>query len=709
MSYYSPVKKRSRTEGYNSHWLSQSSDSFEMNTDSMKIFTTDVAQFLSDPNVYRLTEEFINQTIVEESESVLTHCIKLQNVAAVEVLLQCGADPNLHNRKGVSPISSAAHKGNLAIMQLLIDHGAIVNAVNQSGSTALIQACHFGHVEAARLLLNHHANADFANVKGTTALMRASQEGHVDITQCLLQAGVEVNRRNHEGMNALMLASQRGHSDIVWLLIQAGAVMDEQTGQGSTALMLACKRGHERCAEVLVSMGAEIYMRDRRLRTARDTALRRSHNFLLIWLDTQLQVQKIQQQQHQNRAEMLRELRQAYHRGHLQLVEHEQFIADLTRAVGIVNGRYRPLDQSQVQQSARLVEDFRLSRVNVPFVAKNPETVLQEVEFTLMGGYRNIKAQTEHPLFKNFPARLAERVPDYAGWQWVQVLHKAFALPGGVFELIMEMLPLPRVWAWSIFRMRRRCNLAPQSVVFDLNLMMDEILRDEVLVTGADLSPRNSNVMVKINRSPHLHSALLEYFHMTPQVLDIICTWSDIQSLLDRSGETEIVFKIPIAQRMLQAAMALYRWSRLHSSSMRHLGLQANPAHGTTTDSTHTVLTNLLPSEINASASTYTTNRVGVMKVIPGVLTHDEIELLEDSIGLGTDMDFETGVHMEAETETEMQNGGEDGEMVEDSDNDAPAPAPQAAAVNIMPPHPPQQQHHNHHHHHQQGFHGHHF
>lgn len=70
---------------------------------------------------------------------MLTHCIKVQNVEAVDVLVRCGADPNLHNRKGVSPISAAAHKGNIPIMELLIQHGAAVNAVNVSGSTALIQ------------------------------------------------------------------------------------------------------------------------------------------------------------------------------------------------------------------------------------------------------------------------------------------------------------------------------------------------------------------------------------------------------------------------------------------------------------------------------------------------------------------------------------------------------------------------------------------
>lgn len=39
----------------------------------------------------------------------------------------------------VTPISTAAHKGNLEIMSSLIRHGASVNSLNVSGSTALIQ------------------------------------------------------------------------------------------------------------------------------------------------------------------------------------------------------------------------------------------------------------------------------------------------------------------------------------------------------------------------------------------------------------------------------------------------------------------------------------------------------------------------------------------------------------------------------------------
>lgn len=57
----------------------------------------------------------------------------------MKALLNIHADPNAQNKRGVTPISAAAHKGNVAIMKLLIDAGAQVNNLNSSGSTALIQ------------------------------------------------------------------------------------------------------------------------------------------------------------------------------------------------------------------------------------------------------------------------------------------------------------------------------------------------------------------------------------------------------------------------------------------------------------------------------------------------------------------------------------------------------------------------------------------
>jgi len=61
--------------------------------------------------------------------------VKNQNLPAVLALIKLGVDMNLPNKKGATPISSAAHKGNTAILYSLINAGAVVNAINISGST----------------------------------------------------------------------------------------------------------------------------------------------------------------------------------------------------------------------------------------------------------------------------------------------------------------------------------------------------------------------------------------------------------------------------------------------------------------------------------------------------------------------------------------------------------------------------------------------
>jgi ankyrin repeat protein len=448
---------------------------------------------------------------------LLTHCIKLQSIKAVEVLLKCGADANQQNRKGVAPISVAAHKGNVPILKLLIQFGGVVNAINNSSSIALIQAAHFGHVEAVKLLLAHHSNADYANAKGTTALMRAAQEGHLEISQLLIGVGVDVNRRNHEGMNALMLASQRGHADIVMRLIKANAVMDEQTAQGSTALMLACKRGHERCVEVLVTMGAEIFLRDRHFCSAKDTAMKRNHLHLLPLLDTQFQVRRIQEIKHRQRSLLIVDLRRAYLQGRLQLVETELSVHNLIEAT-----RVTTIDKLRAQTSLFKLEAAQKTieafHANQGFILRSGTLVSKDSK-SAMQFIQNSVSQSHHESLiskiPSFPSSLipAKKVSDYADWQWVSLLYRCMSLPEGVFELVMDMLPLPRVWHWTLDRLARRCKLAPQQAMLDMSVMMDEILADSVIVEDR----HQCNLLVKLNRAPYvspssLTSRILNYF-----------------------------------------------------------------------------------------------------------------------------------------------------------------------------------------------------
>eukprot|EP01036_Dinobryon_divergens_P026735 gene26735-35415_t len=582
---------------YNGQKKGDHADSI-MESYSLKPETSNWAEFLEHPTLFKPAPDFLSPIFFIEEETVLTYCIRLQNLLAVEALLQAGVDPNIPSKKGVTPISAAAHKGNIQLMQLLIEAGATVNSANASGSTALIQAAHFGHLDAVKLLLKYNATADFANGKGTTALMRASQEGHVEISKCLINAAVDVNRKNLEGMNALMLASQRGHADMVKLLIQVGAAMDEQTMQGSTALMLACKRGHEKCVEVLVAMGAEIYMRDKRGRTAKDTATRRNHFRLLTFLDTQVQIQRLQEFRGEQRTALLMEMRKASLKGNLRLAAVDEGITSLVTAIR--NEHRQRATQRDIAVMADFIESSEAfsSQVTLPLPPSTPSfgttttTLFQPpqpptIKFPVVSKYpteavnqiRSLITTDTNQIAEKLPVykktcTLAKRLVGFCEWQWPLLLMRVMELPPGLFESIIEYLPFPRVWQWSIVRLKNRCKLAPLQAMTDMSTMIDEILIDANLFG----SKGQNNLLIRIARNPQIHSYMIEQLCMPEPLLQSLLTWSDVQSLLHRSGEADISFKAPIAKQMHAMVNALYRWFRHRCSASKTLHLHAPSA-----------------------------------------------------------------------------------------------------------------------------------
>jgi uncharacterized protein len=83
----------------------------------------------------------------------------------IRVLLDAGADPNIADNEGKTPL--IANAWDLEIAKLLIARGANVNAQAQDGFTPLLNA---GTVELTRLLLEHGADPFAKTRRGETAL-----------------------------------------------------------------------------------------------------------------------------------------------------------------------------------------------------------------------------------------------------------------------------------------------------------------------------------------------------------------------------------------------------------------------------------------------------------------------------------------------------------------------------------------------------------
>jgi ankyrin repeat protein len=101
--------------------------------------------------------------------TVLMSYVWREQEDTVRKLLERGADPNLGDQDGDTPLHGAAMRGNVKLLQMLLDKGADPNAKNKLGGTALMWAGTYGQEEAARVLLEKGAEPTLKDHNGITA------------------------------------------------------------------------------------------------------------------------------------------------------------------------------------------------------------------------------------------------------------------------------------------------------------------------------------------------------------------------------------------------------------------------------------------------------------------------------------------------------------------------------------------------------------
>jgi ankyrin repeat protein len=71
----------------------------------------------------------------------------------VKTLLENGADPNIPNNRGFTPLMRAAHSGMDNVVELLVNGGAELDAQDKHGRSALMLALRGEHSQVAERLL----------------------------------------------------------------------------------------------------------------------------------------------------------------------------------------------------------------------------------------------------------------------------------------------------------------------------------------------------------------------------------------------------------------------------------------------------------------------------------------------------------------------------------------------------------------------------
>jgi len=126
-----------------------------------------------------------------------SHMIRDGDIELVQALLlyNNGADINIQDKQGWTPLHWAARYGREATVELLLDKGADINIQDKQGWTPLHWAAYNGHEAIVQLLLAKGADASLQNIDGWTPLHYAVLNGYVAIAQLLLAKGANVNLR----------------------------------------------------------------------------------------------------------------------------------------------------------------------------------------------------------------------------------------------------------------------------------------------------------------------------------------------------------------------------------------------------------------------------------------------------------------------------------------------------------------------------------
>jgi ankyrin repeat protein len=139
----------------------------------------------------------------------------------------------------------AAFVGDFVRVRELLHRGADVNVRDQDGRTPLFSAVLGGSVGLLGLLLESGADVNARDNDGWTALHFAAQEYEPEITRILIARGADVNAQDEDGASVLWRAvfAAGERDEIARQLVASGAKEDLPNLAGETPKQLAERLG----------------------------------------------------------------------------------------------------------------------------------------------------------------------------------------------------------------------------------------------------------------------------------------------------------------------------------------------------------------------------------------------------------------------------------------------------------------------------------
>lgn len=238
-------------------------------------------------NNFKLSVDSINSVLEHNSacQSILHLTIRQKHMSSmVKLLINNGADINIIDGNGLTPLMIAVLLKEFEYVKLLVDYGCDVNIKNNKGTTALLLS--FRHHDIFEYLVKNGADACIAMENSWTILMLCVRNS-INVKEKIdlllkYNKNLDIDQRNNKGMTALMIISaywkkNSNSSEIIKYLIKLGSDVSLKDNKGQNALMIAAIYSNElssyKAVETLLECGADINAIDNEGKTCLELAI----------------------------------------------------------------------------------------------------------------------------------------------------------------------------------------------------------------------------------------------------------------------------------------------------------------------------------------------------------------------------------------------------------------------------------------------------
>lgn len=182
----------------------------------------------------------------------------------IKELHNAGADINMSDETGITPLHFAALLGDKNVMKWLVDKGvSIQTRTTKTGASVVMYAAWGGHVDIVKELLEQEPKLRDKDNMGQGIHIYAAFGGSTECLKYLKDMGLDITEPGNNGVTPIISAANKGNQECISYLEKQGCNLYETAADEVDALMYAAWGGNSELIGYLLNKGFSVTRTDK--------------------------------------------------------------------------------------------------------------------------------------------------------------------------------------------------------------------------------------------------------------------------------------------------------------------------------------------------------------------------------------------------------------------------------------------------------------